>query len=97
MEIPVLLMPVNGNQFRAKSGEPLSITTEGSSREEALSKLRQQLENLLGSGAEITTVRVCEHPLARFAGMFKDDPLFEKCLIEMAENRDRADQEEGIE
>ncbi|HKB06052.1 MAG TPA: hypothetical protein VKD90_27910 [Gemmataceae bacterium] len=44
-----------------------------------LADLQKQLQERLKSGAEVISLDVAPrpHPLARFAGMFKDNPLFE--------------------
>jgi predicted RNase H-like HicB family nuclease len=76
MEIPVLIEPVAKNGFRARAVEPFSLMAEGGTRDEALQKLRELMEARLAGAAEIVPLQVpaFEHPLARFAGMFKDDP-----------------------
>ena len=63
MNIPVLLERVDQNGYRARSGEPIVLTAEGSTRDEALGKLRQLIQNKLTNGAELTLSR-------RFRGSF---------------------------
>jgi hypothetical protein len=79
LEIPVLIEPVAGNGFRATSGPPLALTAEGATRDEALAKLRDQLNNRLRHGQEVVALEVSAgpHPLAEFAGMFRDDPAID--------------------
>ena len=96
MDIPVLIEKVGTNGFRAKTGEPLALMSEGATREEALQKLATLVQNRIFAGAEMTTLNVGEHPLARFAGMFKDNPLMEEWQQAMEEHRQKADQEEGL-
>jgi hypothetical protein len=98
MQIPVLVEPVGNNAFRARSGEPVPMTAEGATRDEALQKLRQLVESRLSAGAELTSLEVgpTEHPLLKFAGIFADDPLHEEWLQAMAENRRLDDEAEGI-
>ena len=95
MQIPVLIEVIAGNGYRARGGEPLPLTAEGPTREEALAKLKEQLQNRLRDGTELVAVEVPapSHPLAEFAGMFKDDPDFQEVLHIMAENRKRPSQE----
>ncbi len=44
MEFSVLIQQTAGNGFRAWCGEPMPTTAEGTTREEALAKLRSALE-----------------------------------------------------
>jgi hypothetical protein len=93
MEIPVLIEPLPDSGFRATSGEPLRMETEAPTREEAITKLRALIEDRVAAGAEVITVSIdaADHPLAKFAGMFKDDPLVEPWKQAMAEYRDAQD------
>jgi predicted RNase H-like HicB family nuclease len=95
MEIPVLIEPVAGNGFRARSAEPLGITAEGATSEEALQKVRQEIQNRLAAGTRLVSVEVpSDHARARFAGIYSDDdPLVQEWLEIMAENRRRADED----
>jgi hypothetical protein len=54
-----------------------------------MAALRRQLEERLKNGAEIVPLEVTsdDHLLARFAGMFKDDPLFESWQRSIAKYR----------
>jgi hypothetical protein len=47
----------------------------------------------VNSGAEVISLEVTSgpHPLARFAGMFKDDPLFESWQKSIAKYRREVD------
>jgi hypothetical protein len=93
MQIPVLIEPVAGKGYRASSVEPLAAGVEAPTREEALAKLEKQLQARLRNGAEIVPLELAPqpHPLAEFAGMFKDDPYFEEVLEIMAANRRKMD------
>ena len=77
MQIPILIEPMAGNGYRASGGEPLALTAEGSSQDEALVNLRIKLTEKLGNGSVVVLLDLPAqtHPLAEFAGMFKDDPL----------------------
>ena len=91
MQFPVLIEPVANNGYRASSGPPLQLSADGETQEEALAKLDEQLKARLKSGSKIVSlnVSVTPHPLAEFAGMFKDDPDFDDVVKIMAENRRR--------
>ena len=95
MEIPVLVEPINGNGYRARSGEPVRMSARGATREEALSKLQEKLRGRLSDGTELVSIPSAPqpHPLAEFAGMFKDDPYFEEVMEIMAENRRKMDKD----
>ena len=98
MEIPVLIEPVAKNGFRARAAEPFSVTAEGGTRDEALQRLRELIEARLTGGAEIVPLQVTarEHPLARFAGMFKDDPYFDDWQRAIAEYRRQVEEDPEV-
>jgi hypothetical protein len=89
MEIPIIVEPVGENAFRASSGSLWGLQTEAPTREEAIRKLRELIDGRLDAGAEVVEleIRSQTHPLARFAGMFKDDPLLQPWKDAMAEYR----------
>ena len=89
MHLTILLEPADEQKYRASTGSPLGMEAEGASREEALGKLREQIEHKIQSGVEILTLEVAasEHPWKRFAGTLQDDPLFEEWVQAMAQYR----------
>jgi hypothetical protein len=89
MEVAVLIEPLDGSGYRARSAEPFGISAEGPTREAALASLQKELEARLRSGAEIVTLQVGieANPWVEFAGMFKDDPDFKEVVEIIAENR----------
>jgi hypothetical protein len=93
MQIPVLLEPIAGNGYRARGGEPISLSAEGATREEALQRLRELIQRRLHDGAELVALEVSlsTNPWAAMAGTFKENPLFEEWLQAMAENRRQED------
>jgi hypothetical protein len=97
MQFPVLIERIAGNGYRASGGPPLAIVVEAPTREEALAKLKEQLEARVRDGAEIVSLSLdvgpAEHPWMKFAGMFKDDPLLEEWKQSMAEYRRMIDEE----
>ena len=98
MQIPVLIEPTPGNGFRVQTGEPLALTAEGATRDEALCELRKLIDGRVAAGAEIVSIELAPsaHPLARFAGMFKDDPLVDEWIQIMEERRRQADEDPNI-
>jgi predicted RNase H-like HicB family nuclease len=99
VEIPVLIEPVAGNGYVAKTGEPLPLRAEGATEEEALRKLRHDLQARLGNGGRVIGLEIpsSPHPLAEFAGMYSpDDPLVQEWIDIMAENRRLADADPDV-
>jgi len=98
VQIPVLVQRVKGNGYRARGKEPFALSATGATRKEALAKLRAKVEARLKNGAELVGLEVGAqpHPLAEFAGMFKDEPMFEDVLRIMAENRKKMDADANI-
>src|SRR5207253_9216834 len=93
MQRPVLVQRVKGNGFRARGKEPFTVSARGATREEALAKLRTKIQTRQKNGTEIVGLEVGPqaHPLAEFAGMFKDDPLFDYWQKAIAEYRRQVD------
>jgi predicted RNase H-like HicB family nuclease len=90
MQIPVLVEPVVGNGFVAKSGEPLPLRAEGATREEAVKNLRQLLDRRLTNGAEMKSIEIApsENPWLAMAGMHDpNDPEIIAWKREMAAYR----------
>lgn len=98
MQIPVLVERVKGNGFRARSAEPVAVSARGPTRDEALARLREKIQSRLKKGTELIGLEVAPqpHPLAEFAGMFKDDPDFEDVLKIIAENRRTMDKDPSV-
>lgn len=94
MQIPILNEQVEGNGYRACGVEPLVITAEGGTQEEAIANLRKKFQTRLRGGAVVVPLDLLEepHPLAEFVGIFKGDPLimeWKKSMKEYRRNRDK--------
>jgi predicted RNase H-like HicB family nuclease len=98
MQIPIVIEPVPGNGYRARGVDPLGLSAEGATRDEALRRLEEQLQAKLRQGATLAALDVpaSNHPLAEFAGMFKDDPDFEEVCEIIKENRRKMDADDTI-
>jgi predicted RNase H-like HicB family nuclease len=80
MEIPVLLEPLPGGGFQARSTDLLGLIAQGDTPDSALRHLRDLIETRAASGAILTSIDV---PAPRYgphpgAGMYKDDPLYDR-------------------
>jgi hypothetical protein len=92
MQVPVLIEPMSGTGFRASG---FQITAEGATREEALKRLRDELDARIKAGAEIVYVDMpAENPWMKMAGMYKDNPMFDEWKQAMADYRDAVDNDE---
>ena len=89
MEIPIIVEPIGENGFRASSGGLWELEIEAPTREEAIQKLRELIDRRLDAGAEVLGLEIPSraHPLARFAGMLRDDPLLQSWKDAMGEYR----------
>jgi hypothetical protein len=99
MQIPILVEPVTNNGYRATSGPPLTMSAEGATRDEAVDKLELLLRDRLSNGVELVSAevpaRVVENAWVKYAGMFKDDPMFAEVLEIMKENRRKDEEDPG--
>ncbi|SRR6266404_914683 len=96
MQIPVLLEAVPGSGYRASGGEPFAISVQGATREEALQKLRESINEKLSTGAEIVSLElpVNHNPWLRMAGTLDpEDPLVKEWIQIMEENRRKTDED----
>lgn len=94
MEIPILIEPMNGRGYRARSGEPMPLSAEGETREGAVRSLQQLIEERLKNGAELASLQVShtKHPWINLPPIFREnDPLVQEWKEIMEENRARAE------
>jgi hypothetical protein len=94
MQIAVLVEPMAGNGFRATGAEPFAVSAEGATRQEALDRLKDEVQARLRGGGEIVTLEIMPepHPLAKYAGMLPDDELTKDWEAAMAEYRRKIDE-----
>ena len=100
MQIPVAIEPTGLGGFRAESASPFTAVAEGSTREEAVSKVRAELNKQLEQGKEVVMVEVgtnAENPWLKMAGRLKDNPLFDEWRAEVEAYRRQCDIEAGVE
>jgi hypothetical protein len=89
MQITVLIEPVANNGFRARTGEPLPVTADGATPDEAFTNLRAAMVRQLKNGKQLRQVDIAsENPWLALAGMHNhNDPLIQEWIQEMADYR----------
>jgi len=85
MQIPVLVERVANNGFRARAGEPLPLSAEGATPEEAVRNLRTELDRQIENGKQIRSIDIdSENPWLAMARMHDPhDPLIKEWKQEM--------------
>jgi hypothetical protein len=100
MQIPVVIEPLGDGQFRAHSFPPFTAVAEGRTSEEAVSKVRSELDKEMAAGKQIVMVELQTkqpNPFMAMAGWLKDDPLYDAWQAEIREYRRQLDIAEGID
>ena len=90
MDIPVVIEPVEDAGYRATG---LGLSVEGVSSEDALERLREEIEARISHGVKIVALSVprTDNPWLAFAGGLRDHPLLEQWEQAMAEYRREID------
>ncbi|MCU0549391.1 MAG: hypothetical protein MUC48_08590 [Leptolyngbya sp. Prado105] len=68
----------------------LDCQAKGSTRQQAVHRLQQMIEQRLANGEIIqlkVDVPVLSHPLLELTGKYEDDPMFEEMLMEIERER----------
>ncbi len=107
MQITTLIEPIAGRGFRASTRNPIEISVEAESRDEAIRQLQATLRARLADGSEIIGVESSgeelvnfeledePNPWIEFAGGLQGHPLLEEWKKAMADYRDLVDREEA--
>ncbi len=96
MTIPVLIEPIANDGFRATGGPPFAVTAQGTTREEALARLREAIDQRMVEGSVLVPLEIDtteENPWNAVVGMLRDDPLFDEWQEAIAENRRGVDED----
>ena len=101
MQVVVSVEPNNGRGFLARSPLAPELTAEGTTADQAVAELQQQLTTLVSRGGlrEIevpmpaVNVEPVENPWQQVAGVFKDNPLFDEVLEQMKVYREQRNRE----
>jgi hypothetical protein len=100
MDILILTEPIADGRFRARAGEPIALTAEGNTREEATQHLEALLHDRLRGGGQLAVIRIengSPLPPSQFqpAPLPADDWAFRTMREAIAENRRREDETAG--
>jgi hypothetical protein len=97
MDIPVIVEPVAGNGYRAvgTAGLSVGLIAEGTTREEAMEKLRALVKARAEAGAELRPLQgpAERHPFAEQAGWLRDDPMYDAWRQAMEDYRRQLDED----
>jgi predicted RNase H-like HicB family nuclease len=93
MQIPVLVEPVPNHGFRAKAGEPLALSADGATPEEAVRNLHTAMQQQLKNGKQLRSVDMAaDNPWLALAGMHDPgNPLIQEWKQEIAVFRQEID------
>lgn len=98
MQVAVLVERIGEQKYRAETAQPVSLSAEGGTREEAVDRLLELAQKRLATG-EILHLELAEgavsHPWVPYAGIWKDHPDFEAFLGNIADERRQLDQAES--
>jgi hypothetical protein len=94
MNLTVLVEKMSDKRFRATSTQPFVLESEGTSREQALERLRQLAVERFQSGEivnlELPGIRE-DQPWRKFVGVWKDHPDLGEVRENIAEYRRQVD------
>ena len=94
MQIPVLIEPIASNGFRVRSGEPLALTAEGKTKDEAMLHFKEKMAERLAGGLELVALEApAVNPWTSMFGVFRDDPDFHEWQKAMAEYRRQVEED----
>ena len=97
MKLPVLVESANGRGFIARLGPPFDWSAEGATEVEALANLEKETARQAARGRYVAFIEAPGgvHPLLKFAGDWKGDPMvadFQKAVEELRRQRDLEDE-----
>ncbi|MCA9224397.1 MAG: hypothetical protein KDA47_02255 [Planctomycetales bacterium] len=97
MIVPVLVEQIAPRRFLARGSAPFDVTAEGDTADDALTKVKQVIEDRVARGAIIAGVEVEQraNPWLDAAGMFSNDALCDEWRDLLAEQRQAANDDEN--
>ena len=96
MTIAVLIDPISEGGYLATGGPPFEASAQGATRDEALNRLRLEIEEKITAGAVNVPMEVgpdVSNPWLTGAGMFRDNPLFDAWQESIADYRRSVDED----
>jgi hypothetical protein len=94
MDLTVFIEQLDEQTYRAETSQPITLITEGRTREEAVERLRVLAIQRLTAG-EVVCLEIPEvgapHPWIPFAGIWKDHPDLDAVLEHIAAKRRQLD------
>jgi hypothetical protein len=98
MQVTVFVEQLDEQTYRAETAQPITLVTEGRTRDEAVERLRVLARQRLTAG-EMVHLEIPElavpHPWVSFAGIWRDHPDLDALLEHIAEERRRLDAAES--
>ena len=98
MQVTVFVEQLDEQTYRAETAQPITLVTEGRTRDEAIERLRALAQKRLTAG-EMVCLEIPEvaapHPWVPFAGIWKDHPDLDAVLEHIAAERRRRDAAES--
>lgn len=98
MQLTVLVERIDDHTYRAETAQPILLTTEGRTRDEALERLLKLAQQRLAAGEmvhlELSDVSV-SHPWLPYAGIWRDHPDVDALLDNIADYRRQLDEAES--
>jgi hypothetical protein len=98
MQLTVLVERIDEQTYRAETAQPVSLATEGRTREEALERLRNLVQQRLQAGEMVhldLSDAAVAHPWVPYAGIWKNHPDIDALLDHIAEYRRQLDEAES--
>ena len=89
MTITALVQQLAAQRFRAATSQPIPLSAEGQSREEAMTRLTDLAREQLAQGdlVQIDLADARDNPWVKFAGIWKDHPDFADYQANIADYR----------
>lgn len=100
MQLTVWVERIDEQIYRAETAQPVSLATQGRTREEAVERLCELAKQRLSAGEVIQIdlpAGTTAHPWMPFAGIWKDHPEIDAWVDTIAEQRAQLDKAESEE
>lgn len=100
MQLTIWVERTDEQMYRAETAQPVSLATQGRTREEAVERLCELARQRLSTGEVILIdlpAETAPHPWVPFAGIWKDHPEIDTWVDTIAEHRAQLDKAESEE